>query len=219
MFDWPTKMAKRKTLSQEMQEWYDSDAPGLVADALIRDLHMNPENKTPLINIVGDTALGLIPVADLPNQIQNYIAMPPPLAHVLAEHLVMLLMQAKVLETPAVVAPVPMTAPVPAAVIPQIPPVHYQHPAQVPAPIPQQPVPQPPPTWQHIQPPIQQSSVVPNQPLVPPPQFIPPPQVPPRASTLPAPPPPSIPQYQKPLTSIPPYRNANLYQKPDEKKE
>lgn len=193
-----------------MQEWYDSDAPGIVADVLIHDLHMNPENKTALINIVGDTTLGLIPVADLTNQILNYIAMPLPLARVLAEHLVMLLTQAKVLG-----APVSTPAPTPAP-IPQPPPVHYQQPTPTSIPIPVSPPPQPvaPPTapaqttWQHVQGEHGETVRVTQQANVLPPQATPPPQTPPQT-------PPPIPQYQKPLTAAAPqYRNADLYKKP-----
>jgi hypothetical protein len=241
-------MAKRKTLSPGMQKWYDSDAPGLVADALLRDLHMVPENKGPLINIVGDTALGLIPVADLPNQIPDYLPMPPSLARALAEHLVMLLTQARVLTptapTVSVPRPVPPPPPVPAPMpVPPAPPTHEpptipqaawpggrrwqrmqdqrssndpsaarpiapQRPA-APAPQPQPPSPMPPsapPSWQHVR------TDAPQAPMQAPPQ----PQAP-APQTPPSQIPPVVPSYQKPLTQVPQYRNANLYQKLEEK--
>lgn len=99
-------------------------------------------------------------------------------------------------------------------VVPQPPPVHYQPPTPVPAPIPQPAAPQAPaptpqqpamsPAWKHTRPAA--------------------PSAPPLATSTPAatpahlPPeaPPAISQYQKPLTSVPQYRNANLYQKAEE---
>lgn len=182
LFDWPTRMEKRKNLPLEMQEWYDSDAPGKVATALIQDLQLNPQQKGPLIGIVGDTTLGLVVLDSLPDYIHSQVGVPLPLAQVIAEHLVVLLTQAQVLPPPQKAAPLPqreMPLPQP-DVSPTAPPV--------------------PPAWQQTRP------TVPDAPQ--PPAAAP--------ANLPVQTPPVIPQYQKPLTSVPPYRNANLYQKPPE---
>ena len=116
-------------------------------------------------------------------------------------------------------------------------------PTPPPAPPQEAPQPPPvPPAWQHTQqnpppavkpPPIPMSAYAPPRaptpqtlapqvppPPPPPPQAPLPPQTPPTppahmpAQDQPAPTPPAIPQYQKPLTSVPQYRNADLYKKP-----
>ncbi len=220
MFDWNARMEYYKRLPSKIQEWYDSDAAGNVADTLVHDLHMKPENKVPLINIVGDTVLGLLSPADLPNQILNYIPMPLPLARVLAEHLLMLLAQAQVSassvpatapapQAPSSPAQNPRPAPVtPSALLPlpQRPaqtgaPISYREPvpatANPPAPLVREIPPRPRP-WQHTYPANSGGGTqAPATPLA-------------RPATVP----PLIPQYQRPLTDVPQYRNANLYQKP-----
>lgn len=201
MFDWNIRAEKRSTLSPEMQEWYDSEAPGEVADTLIHELHMKPENKVLLINIVGDTVLGLVPLDTLPDYIHTKIGMPLSLAQLVAEHFVVLLSQAKVSIPTSVTTPTPLVVPRPS---------QNQQPTQTAAPVPIVPPLQPiaPPTqntWQHTHAENpQERTYVPATPF----PTTPPPQAPnPHTS-------PTIPQYQKPLTSVPQYRNADLYKKP-----
>ncbi len=78
-----------------------------VAETLVRDLHLDPERIVPLINIVGDTVLGLVAVNALPAHIQTQIGAPLPLAQLIAEHLLVLLAQAHALP----VTPPPALAP------------------------------------------------------------------------------------------------------------
>ena len=88
--------------------------------------------------------------------------------------------------------------PPPAVKSPSIPVSAYAPP---PAPAPQAPAPQVPPS-----PPQPLQAPLPPQTPPTPPAYVP-------AQDQPAPTPPAIPQYQKPLTSVPQYRNADLYKK------
>ena len=193
MFDWQTRMKRRKELPQKMQEWYDSDAPGETADTLIKDMQLNPEKKTSLIRIVGDTVLGLIPVDGLPEHIQKEMGVPLSLAQVLAEHLVALLVKENVTLRPQV----PVSAPTPVPVPRTTPPVTREAPLTAPT--------ESSPTdnsWTHTK---EESTVAQKQS---------PEQDSPADAPLPSP----VPHYQKPLTTVPQYRNANLYLKPGERK-
>lgn len=99
MFDWSTRIERYRMLPEQVQTWYDSEAPAQLVDVLIDELQLRESNRAVFLAAVGDTALGLIPPDALPAYMHDEIRLPEQLAKVVAEHMVKLLAEAHILKS------------------------------------------------------------------------------------------------------------------------
>lgn len=178
-----------------VQHLYDSEESGECMYAVFQKHGLPEEKYKPYGITIGNVILGFYPLWQLPE--------------LLAEAMEISRQQA----TEIAVDLQPFFAP-----------MHHRPVSQPPAvPVPQQAVPPAQNTWQHVRENMGETNLPEARPFVSPPvpppdspRQAPPAQVPPPQTAPATPPaiPPSFPQYQKPLTGVPQYRNADLYKKP-----